>query len=78
VRLIGLLIALLIVGVLLYQQLGPGAIREIDQAQIISDTNAPRIPTSPKDVEQVGAEMNDYINEAAAKRASELEDALSQ
>jgi hypothetical protein len=72
------LIALLIVGMLLYQQLGPGAIQEIDQAQIIPDTNAPRIPTSPKDVEQFGADMNDYINEAAAKRASELEGALAQ
>jgi len=73
-----LLIALLIVAMLIYQQLGLGPIREIEQEQIISETNAPRIPTSPKDVEQFGADMNDYINEAAAKRASELEGALSQ
>ena len=77
-RLIGLLIALLIVAMLIYQQLGLGPIREIEQEQIISETNAPRIPTSPKDVEQFGADINAYMNEAAAKRASELDRALSQ
>jgi len=73
-----LLIALLIIGLLIHKQMGPGAATGVDQAQIPLEKNAPRVPTNPNDLKKFETQMNDYVKEEAAKRADKLENGGSQ
>jgi len=73
-RLMLLLIALLIVGLLVNQQLSQTA-REPqpqtgDQA---TSSELPQIPTRPQELQQFKQDMDNYMQDAAAERAEKLE-----
>lgn len=73
-----MLSALLIVGLLVYKQIGPGAVHRPEEVKAISGSNAPKVPTNPNEVKQFGTQMNEYMKEEAKKRAAALEKAASQ
>lgn len=77
-RLIAILLALLIVGFLAYKQVEPRSGNQTQEAQGVSDSNAPKVPVKPNEVEQFGVQMNDYMKEEAAKRATAIDEAGAQ
>lgn len=73
-RMILLLAALLIVGLLVYRQLDTGvstppADLEAEQGQL----QAPRVPTNPEDLPSFERDMNQFMDDAAAKQADQIE-----
>ncbi len=77
-RLIVILLALLVVGFLVYKQVGPRSDEQMQEAQAVSGPNLPKVPTNPNEVKQFGTQMNDYMKEESAKRAAAIEAAESQ
>ena len=77
-RLIVMLIALLIVGFLIYKQMGSGSVQPPKEAQAIAGSNAPKVPTNPNELNQFGTQMNEYMNKVAEDRAAAIEKAESQ
>lgn len=77
-RLIAIMLALLIVGFLVNKQLGPRSDKNMEEAQAVSDPNAPKVPTNPVEGNQFGAQMDDYMKKEAEKRAAAIEEAESQ
>ncbi|SEQ07053.1 hypothetical protein SAMN03080615_00275 [Amphritea atlantica] len=80
-KLIILMVALLIVGLLTIQQMAPKAVAPDASADLNSTHTAPdvpEVPTRPDEVKQFGKEMSDYIQSEAAKRAAALEEAQKQ
>lgn len=73
-KLIAALIVLLIVGFLIYTQLGLGTAQK-NEAQSISSPGAPKVPTTPGEVKQFGVQMNNYMKAEAAKRAAAMKKA---
>lgn len=77
-RLVILLIAVLLVGLLVYKQIGPGAVEPSETVDALSSPDAPQVPTTPQQVKEFGVQMNEYMNEEAEKRAAAIEKATSQ
>lgn len=77
-RFIAILLALLIVGLLAYKQVEPRSDNQAQEAQEGSDPNVPKVPTNPDEVNQFGAQINDYMNEEAAKRSTAIDAAGAQ
>ena len=75
-RLIVMLVALLIVGLLIYKQMAP--VEKPQDVQATAAPDAPKIPTNPNDVKKFGDQMNEYVQSESARRAAELEDAASK
>lgn len=73
-----LLIALLLVGLLIYKQMGSGSSHQAAEIQAISSGQAPEIPTKPQDVKKFGAQMDAYMVDENQKRAAALEEATSK
>lgn len=76
-RIIATLLALLIVGFLIYKQLGSDAVHQKQEIHVVSDLGGPKVPTNPNEVEQFGTQMDSYMKEEAEKRAAAIEDAES-
>ena len=76
-RVIATLLALLIVGFLIYKQLGSGSVQQKQETNAVSDVGGPQVPTNPNEVKQFGAQMNSYMKEEAEKRAAAIENAES-
>lgn len=72
-RLIGMLLALLLVAYLVNKQLGSGEADPPAQ-DIIEGTSpdAPKIPTNSADVEQYGEDMQKYLDDQVKKRAEAI------
>lgn len=76
-KFISLLIASLIVGFLLYQQLGPSKNLEMPNTPT-PDITKPKIPTAPKEVQKFKQDMNQYMDELSDKRKQQIDDVINQ
>lgn len=80
-KLIILMVALLIVGLLTIQQMAPNAETSAAPVELDSANSAgeiPQVPIRPDQVKQFGKDMSDYIQSEAAKRAAALDEAQKQ
>lgn len=74
-KLIGILIALLILGLVVYKQIEPDTRAHHELPKDVQHLDVPKVPTKPDQVEQFGQDMNAYMQDEGAKRAAALEDA---
>ena len=74
-KLIIILIALAIVGLLTVRQMRPHGDADIsaDLPAGTSETGAPRVPTKPEDTEQFRNDLNDFVLQQGKERDAELE-----
>ncbi len=70
-KLIGLLMALLVVGWLVYGQLNisspPAVVNE-------NEEGTPRVPTTPQQLQQFDQDINQFVTDSAAERARQIEE----
>lgn len=69
-KMIGLLLALLVVGWLVYGQLNviappPAASNDVN--------GAPRVPATPQQLQQFDQDINQFVTDSAAERARQIE-----
>ena len=79
-RIVVMLLALLVVGLLVARQLGGGAPAQVQKPEAISDVAVPAVPavpTRPQDVPGFERQVEGYVNDLAAERAKQLEQAES-
>ena len=79
-RLVVLLLALLVVGLLVARQLGGDAPAQVQKPEAISDVAVPAVPAVPtrhQDVPGFERQVEGYVNDLAAERAKQLEQAES-
>lgn len=76
-RMVALLLALLVVGFLVARQLDGGAPAQVQKPEAISDVAVPAVPTRPQDVPGFERQVEGYVNDLAAERAKQLEQAES-
>ncbi len=75
-RLIVVLVALLIVGLLVQKQLGGGsAVEQEGQSAQDAREAAPRVPTNPGQLRAFEEQMSDYVVDEAERRATQIEEA---
>ena len=75
-RLVALLLALLVVGLLVARQLDGGSPAQVQKPEAISDVAVPAVPavpTRPQDVPGFERQVEGYVNDLAAERAKQLE-----
>ena len=70
-RLIILLASLLIVGVLVYRQVGTGS--KVQEATVTMPSGVPRMPAKPQDVERFGKDLNKFVNDATSEQTKKIE-----
>lgn len=75
-KLIIILIALAIVGLLTVKQMRPHGDADIsaDLPAGTTETGAPRVPTKPEDTEQFRDDLNDFVLKQGAARDVQLEE----
>lgn len=73
-RLIGMLLALLIIGLLVYRQLAGSDVPPSPGVPVNTSVDLPKVPSAPKDVPQFEQQMNDFMTETAEQRAKKLEE----
>ncbi len=74
-RMIGLLLALLLVAFLINQQLGSTGDENRGQDYGLEvDPSAPTVPTKPAQVEQFGQDMQKYLDEKAKQRLEAVDE----
>jgi len=76
-RMVALLLALLVVGLLVARQLDGGSPAQGQKPEAISDVAVPAVPTRPQDVLGFERQVEGYVNDLAAERAKQLEQAES-
>jgi len=76
-RMVALLLALLVAGLLVARQLGGGSPAQVQKPEGISDVAVPAVPTRPQDVPGFERQVEGYVNELATERAKQLEQAES-
>lgn len=76
-RLVALLLALLVVGLLVARQLGGGAPAQVQKPEAMPDVAVPAVPVRPQDVPGFERQVEGYVNDLAAERARQLEQAES-
>ncbi|UJW78979.1 hypothetical protein [Hydrogenophaga sp. SL48] len=77
-RMMVVLLALLVVGLLVARQLGDGPPAQVKQPAAVSDVAVPVIPTvpvRPEDVPGFERQVEGYVNDLAAERAKQMEQA---
>ena len=75
-RMISMLLALLIIGLLVYKQLGGDAGKQAGataQPAGVEAPAVPQVPTKPEDVKKFATQMNQFVEDEAKKRNSEIE-----
>lgn len=75
-KLIVMMIALLIIGLLVIKQMAPNAeapAESVDVNSPDSGLETPRVPARPDEVKQFGKQMSDYLQSEAAKRAATMD-----
>lgn len=70
-KMVGMLLALLIVGWLLYSQLG--LLSPSPQAVNEDANNAPRVPATPQQLDAFEADINQFVIDSADERARQIE-----
>jgi len=77
-RLIVLLIAVLVVGMLVYKQLGQ--VSPTAEAPTVSNktSEVPRVPTTVQEVKPFETQINDFVQDEAARRAQMIDEAEAQ
>lgn len=73
-RMIFLLAALLIVGLLIYRQLdtpAPDGDSDMDEGR--GEMQVPRVPTNPEDLPSFEQDINEFMEESAAQRLNQME-----
>jgi len=73
VKMLAMLVALLIVGSLVYKQMNPVPVERAEGTSPRPAGSAPTVPTSPSQVKQFSSQMNDYVQAEADKRAAAME-----
>ncbi|MFO8003412.1 hypothetical protein [Thioalkalivibrio sp.] len=76
-RLILMLAALLIVGLLLYRQIGEVPDRALDVPAADSGAEVPRVPQRPQDLPVFEEQMHEFMQDAGEQRRRQL-DALER
>lgn len=76
-RMIVVLLALLVVGLLVVRQLGGGSPAKVEKPAAVSDVAVPVVPTRPEDVREFERQVEGYVNDLAAERAKQMEQAKS-
>lgn len=74
-RMIVVLLALLVVGLLVARQLGDGPPAQVEKPAAVSDVTVPAMPTRPQDVREFERQVEGYVNDLAAERAKQMEQA---
>lgn len=70
-KMLTMLIALLIVALLVYQNMS--AVRDQPQhQQTTSELNPPKVPTNPGDVNQFSDQMNDFVTQQSDKQKAAI------
>ena len=76
-RIVVLLLALLVVGLLVARQLGGGSPAQVQKPDAISDVAVPAVPVRPQDVPEFERQVEGYVSDLATERAKQLEQAES-
>ena len=76
-RMMVVLLALLAVGLLVARQLGDGAPAQVEKPAAVSDVTIPAMPVRPEDVPGFERQVEGYVNDLAAERAKQMEQAES-
>lgn len=79
-RMVALLLALLVVGLLVARQMGGGAPTQVKKPEAISDVAVPAmpaVPTKPQDLPEFERQVEGYVSDLAAERAKQMEQAES-
>ena len=76
-RMLVVLLALLVVGLLVARQLGGSAPAQVEKPAAVSDVTVPAMPVRPQDVPGFERQVEGYVNDLAAERAQQLERAES-
>lgn len=74
-RLIILLIALLVVGLLVSQQINNETKPDVDRAVESSGSNVPNIPVQPQDVRQFEKDMKKFMEDENSERQKRIDQA---
>jgi len=74
-KLILLLVALLVVGLLVTQQLNKGEDASAEQAAETGTDEPPKVPTNPADVPKFEQDMSKFMEDEAARQAERMEQA---
>ena len=75
-RLIVLLISLLIVGLLTYRQVSPGASHGVEEPDEDTSSHAPKVPVRPQDEQKFGQDMTRFMDDAAKEQAKKIDQSL--
>ncbi len=73
-----MLIALLILGLIIYKQIGPGTLTQTELPTDSLSPEVPKISNRPNEVKNFETDMDAYLKDEAAKRAAKLDDAVGQ
>lgn len=71
-RMMVVLLALLVVGLLVARQLGDGPPAKVKQPAAVSDVAVPAMPVRPEDVREFERQVEGYVNDLAAERAKQM------
>ncbi|MCC4283173.1 hypothetical protein LL273_05520 [Marinobacter salarius] len=74
-KLIFLLAAVLVVGLLVAQQLNKGKEANAEQAAEMGTGKPPKVPTNPGDVPKFEEDMKKFMEDEAAKQAEKIDQA---
>ncbi|MDO6822908.1 hypothetical protein [Marinobacter sp. 1_MG-2023] len=74
-KLILLLAAVLVVGLLVTQQLNKGKEANAERAAEMRADNAPKVPTSPGDVPKFEEDMKKFMEDEAARQLEKIDQA---
>jgi len=72
-RMVALLLALLVVGLLVARQLDGGSPAQVQKPEANSDVAVPAVPVRPQDVPGFERQVEGYVDDLAAERAKQLE-----
>ena len=76
-KLISLLIALLLIGLLVNKQLNSSSSqKQLEELTDIEDVDVPKVPSSPEDINKFEDEINEFVLDSADKRAKKFEENL--
>jgi len=76
-RMMVVLLALLVVGLLVARQLGDGPPAQVEKPAATLDAAVPAVPVRPQDVPGFERQVEGYVKDLAAERAQQMERAES-
>ena len=72
-RIVLVLVALLIVGLLVFKQMDKAGQARHDMPEVTEGVAAPVVPTKPQDVQTFGQDVNQFMDDAATERARQMD-----